>query len=177
MELLQLKASDWVAIFSGVIALLALITTLWQAHLTREHNFLSSRPVIDIDAEAIPERRIAIIMRNCGPGPAIVRESSVTFRKTKYSLNSIREFESFVNALIKAGLPTSDITLGVLSDKAVIAPGSEHALLMVDALEKRAQIASKFRELTHDCQIAVSYESLYSKAYTAVFDNPVVNCA
>lgn len=177
MALQNISSSDWIALSSGVIALVALVTTLWQAHLMRTHNFLSSRPVLNIDSLSRSEGGIGILIRNCGPGPAFVSAVTATFRKTQYSLTNRREFETFVSALVNSGLPCEKFTASVASNETVIAPGETFDLLLVEQKEGRDVISQNFAKLMHEVRIDVRYKSLYSHTYNATYDSPIVNCA
>ncbi|MEU4428663.1 hypothetical protein AB0F81_49310 [Actinoplanes sp. NPDC024001] len=53
-----------------VIALAALGLTVHQARLTRAHNRLSVRPVLDFEETFQPEQRAGLRLRNVGLGPA-----------------------------------------------------------------------------------------------------------
>lgn len=172
----SLSSSDWIAIFSGVIALIALITTLWQARLTRIHNFLSSRPVLDIDSHARADKTIGLRLRNCGPGPAFISTVTATFRKTKYALTNSREFEAFVTALVQSGIPCGNFTISVPNAETAIAPGQTFELLTAEEKDNREIISAKYRERMHEVSLEVLYKSLYSQEYRASYDSPVVNC-
>ena len=177
MSIFELNSSDWIALASGFIALVALVTTLWQAQLMRKHNFLSSRPVLDIDSLSRAEATIGVVIRNCGPGPAFISTATATFRKTQYSLKNPREFEAFATALVGAGLPCNKFSAGMPNSESVIAPGHTFELLIIDEKENRESISYKFSQLMHEVKIEVSYKSLYSHAYRATYDSPIVNCA
>jgi hypothetical protein len=169
-------ASDWIAISSGLIALIALITTLWQARLTREHNYLSSRPVLDIDSISRPDKDIGVVIRNCGPGPAFVSSVTATFRKTQYSLMNAREFEAFLMALIASGVHFEDAVVSVPSGEGVIASGQDHQLFIINQKEHRQETCTKYRERMHEVRLEILYKSLYLLEYRAIYDSPVVNC-
>lgn len=62
---------DVPAIASGVIALLALATTLYQLHLFRKHNRLSVRPHLSTHTEEVNDI-YKITIRNDGLGPATI---------------------------------------------------------------------------------------------------------
>jgi hypothetical protein len=61
-----------IAISSVIIALLALVTTIWQGLITRKHNCLSVKPIGDILANNF-EDKIEVILENKGTGPLILK--------------------------------------------------------------------------------------------------------
>ena len=171
----SLSSSDWIALSSGFVALIALVTTLWQARLTRTHNFLSCRPVLDIDSLSRADATIGLVIRNCGPGPAFISTATATFRKTTYSLTNAREFNAFATALVHAGLPVNQFSVSVAGAESVIAPGHTYELLLVTEKDDRRSISLKFGELMHEVRIEVTYKSLYSQSYKALYDFPIVS--
>ena len=176
MNQLDLSSGDWIAVSSGFIALIALVTTLWQAHLMRTHNFLSSRPVLDIDSLSRPDVTIGLIIRNCGPGPAFISAATATFRKTTYSLTSARDFKEFIAALVHAGLPCNKFSVSVANTESVIAPGHTFELLLIVEKDNRDHIGQAFSALMHEVRIEVAYNSLYARKYKALYDSPIVSC-
>ena len=123
MESEGLKASVWIAIFAGVIALLALCTTIWQLVLTRRHNHLSARPILDIDIHGRDSGLIGIHLKNCGPGPALLHSLSATYRKVQYNLFKQTDFRSFIGHLLREGVVHQRSSFVVTAEGTVIAPG------------------------------------------------------
>lgn len=175
MMLSELKASDWIAIFAGFIALLALVTTLWQSILTRRHNHLSARPVLDIDLHGRAAQIIGIHVKNCGPGPALLTSATATYRKIRYNLFKRTEFQSFLQRIAEDCLSHKRSSIVVLSEGSVIAPGQELELLHFTDTGNRDELARDFERAMHDIQVEIGYKCLYEKAYTATHDNPVLD--
>lgn len=67
----------FLGIAGTVIALGVAITTIWQGFLTRKHYKLTVRPMLRIDWGFVLEKKIKIVLKNTGVGPAII--SSVNF--------------------------------------------------------------------------------------------------
>ena len=61
-----------ISVCSIIIALAALITTIWQGLITRKHNRLSVKPIGDILANNF-EDKIDVILENKGTGPLIIK--------------------------------------------------------------------------------------------------------
>ena len=68
------------AIFTVVIALVALIVAVWQAHAMRIHNRLSVKPHLVFDRISdTGSLEAKIVLSNNGVGPAIIKDFSVQF--------------------------------------------------------------------------------------------------
>ena len=75
------KHDSWertIGVCSVVIAVCALVATLWQEASSREHNRLSVRPILDIVIGLASDSSPAgVSLENRGVGPAIIRTSNV----------------------------------------------------------------------------------------------------
>ena len=65
---------------SAIIAVCALVLTIYQARLARRHNRLSVRPLLSSFVEQVsgPDARITFSLVNNGLGPALVDSFEVT---------------------------------------------------------------------------------------------------
>lgn len=73
--------SDYIAIASAAIALLALFSTGWQAWIARHHNRLSVKPLLSWSsnlAQTPNGFEVTVMLSNNGLGPAIVTERYFT---------------------------------------------------------------------------------------------------
>ncbi|MFZ2307548.1 MAG: hypothetical protein WAW73_07275 [Rhodoferax sp.] len=73
--------SDYIAIASAAIALLALFSTGWQAWIARHHNRLSVKPLLSWSsnlAQTPNGFEVTVLLSNNGLGPAIVTERYFT---------------------------------------------------------------------------------------------------
>ncbi|MCK9426465.1 MAG: hypothetical protein M0Q21_10540 [Ignavibacteriaceae bacterium] len=61
-----------IAMSSVIIALAALVATIWQGLITQKHNRLSVKPIGDILANNF-EDKIEVILENKGTGPLIMK--------------------------------------------------------------------------------------------------------
>ena len=173
----KLSTSEWIAVIGGIIALLAFFTTVWQAHLTRTHNHLSSRPVLDIEIHCQPDETIGFLVANCGPGPAFVESAVATFRKVTYSLCVEEEFAKLNVALGKAGLKAKQINMAIPSANSVIPSGMKYPLFVIRDSENRDQIRGQFDSLSKEISLTIAYKSLYEHTYKTGHDVPVATCA
>lgn len=97
---IEMSNSDYIAISAGIVALLALFATIYQAYLTRLHNRLSVKPHLSITQLFFKEKPASIAIKNHGPGSAIIKTISLVFENKEYSFcddSSINEFLKLVN--------------------------------------------------------------------------------
>lgn len=78
-----MTSTDYIAIASVVIALLALITTIAQLRATKKHNILSVRPLIRFHIEN--EMTLSYSFENHGLGPGIVKEFTIIIDKQPFT--------------------------------------------------------------------------------------------
>lgn len=62
-----------IALCSIIIALAALLATLWQARATCTHNKLSVKPILNTEEDGHPDRPIKLTLHNKGVGPALIK--------------------------------------------------------------------------------------------------------
>ena len=137
-----------VSAVAAVIALAALGLTIQQTRLTREHNKLSVRPVLDLGETFRPGQRL---------GPAQIISGTVW-------LDGVERSEPF-------GKPVIDALRDVLSERqsrpsastftagTVLAKDYDAFLLSVDLYDP--DIDGEFVELLGRLRIRISYASLY----------------
>ena len=73
------------AIAATVIALIALGVSLWQGHLSKQHNRLSVTPHLRIDWYIEDGAPLRICLRNAGIGPATLREIAIRADGTTFT--------------------------------------------------------------------------------------------
>jgi hypothetical protein len=75
-------ASAVAAIASSVVAAVAIVVSIWALRIQRHHNVLSLRPLPMIEVEDY-EDRLAVTLKNDGPGPLTLKRIRVTADKTE----------------------------------------------------------------------------------------------
>jgi uncharacterized membrane protein len=92
VDILNLKADVWIAIAAVIIAMCALITTIWQGKITKQHNILSVKPILSIVREFdTNNEKVGVYIINNGIGPAILTESTISnlITNSSYSLSDV----------------------------------------------------------------------------------------
>jgi len=165
-----LDASDFTAIAAAVIAACALVATIWQAFLTRAHNRLSVRPhlVRSIDRHVDGTgTEMTLRIKNCGIGPAIVRERGFCIDGKPFEPPEAESDE--VSAIFKFALgskyPWQLRRQGLPGIGTAIPPGGEHVIASVHFNQYSRAMADAAVESAGDIYFFLKYESLYGERY------------
>ncbi|MBW8367817.1 MAG: hypothetical protein K0M70_08170 [Arenimonas sp.] len=172
-----LTSSDIIAMSSAVIALCALGISIWQGYVTRQHNVLSARPIIELLACLGDPEKDGIILKNAGPGPAIVRGITLTSDRVRFNLFSEHEFKKLLSAWTEGLSPTPTFGTLHVDDNTIIASGESVQFLAVNPYTPMAQLFLRLEEKFGGMEIDVEYECLYGKKHTSKYKRGVSNAA
>ena len=126
-----------------VVAVCALVVTVWQGVVTRKHNRLSVTPVLTLYRREIDG---VITVENNGIGPALIISQEVYFRGEPL------EEESFQKAI------PHFIDSGHLLPGAAIAPGDEVMLF-----KSAAYVDGSHMEVLQELRFRITYKSIYNQ--------------
>lgn len=144
-----------VAVF---IALLALGLTIWQAHMTRQHNYKSVKPLLSFERYRDPmDPGFGIYLINCGLGPAIIIETKFFVDGKEINKDKINPWFHVLN-LLKINVP--NIQTGFYENDSVISPGARSTLLTIDK-DTDPTIENQFKLAIPRIGIEIYYESIY----------------
>ena len=96
----DLTNSDVIAISSGVVALCALGTSIWQGYISRHHNLLSVRPHLEIVVSLSRDEGLRFRLVNGGLGPALLDSVSFIHREQWVSVETTDDYLRLVNLMI-----------------------------------------------------------------------------
>ena len=122
-------ALDWAAI---IIAIFALISTIWQLRTQRKHNKLSVKPLLTLRHEWQDSIR-SIYLTNCGLGPAIIFNISLTKGNENLPIETTEEIVEFADRYLDSGFYTSG---EVIENNRVIEKGEEINILTISFHEQ-----------------------------------------
>ena len=134
---------DPVAISSLVIALCAMVATVWQAAIARRHNRLSVRPVLTLYRREIEG---LIYVRNNGSGPAIITSYELYSNGKRLPLDSLDGIFSTVTDV-------PELTPGV-----AIAVGES-----VELVKAVTFLEASHTQPMEDLRFRIVYESIYGE--------------
>ncbi len=145
----------FIAIF---IASLALGVTFWQLWVQRKHNRMSVKPYLVFNRiESVVAHEMAIVLKNAGLGPAIIKDVAVYLNKEPYNMSSTDPWKGL---LIQAGLNTG-VVAGMTLDKYAIS--AEETVKIV-----RAETYNSLKDMIeciHRIDIIIRYESCYGESF------------
>ena len=165
--------ADWTAEAALAIAALAIIAALWaernrQRHdrHQQEHDKLSVRPILEI-CSIIEPRVLSITLKNCGLGPALVKEVVLSVGDKPIESNS----DAWVEALLRLA-PDTHWRIDACSEGGAISPGATRLVLEWETEEEGAESSIGVDEnaqaavLIHLSllRLDVTYESMYGDA-------------
>ena len=163
---MQLEPSDWIAISGGIIALLALGLTLWEAHLIRHHNRLSVRPVLtfslNIDHTSEIHDFVGVRLNNKGLGPAFIRR--ILFYSDDKQIGEIGLHTS-VPLLTQVGLVGPQFRIYQFHSFDVLQPDKSLLLLFLRRDHATPDNIKRLDEVIATMTAAVLYESAYGEAF------------
>jgi len=130
IERFHVGTSDIIATCAALGTLAAFIATFWQAYMTRVHNRKSVRPLLQWveDRTANPgSATITYILRNHGPGPAILRDQYFTRAGTRFVPSSSNQHpvEELAQLVIGTKFNYDLLRFGLPGSTSVIPVGGE----------------------------------------------------
>jgi hypothetical protein len=163
---------DSIALASAIVALCALVTSIWQGLVTRRHARLSARPIIE--AEAHSHKNPGIMISNIGLGPAKIIKLAVVLGGDHFNLLTDGGHQNLTEALVSEDQDRQSVHHYVPRIGTTLGAGEKVLLLSIPAAAEKptlsAEIAGKFRAMA----LHVEYESIYEEriAVTHVFSDP-----
>lgn len=148
---------DIPAIASGFIALLALITTLYQSHLSRAHNRLSVMPHLAIHTEE-DEDIYKISIRNDGLGPATIEAFEIYKNSVLVEGSGEKLIMSAFSALDKCHV----ISFEAINTPFVLPSNQEIELVK---LRFNIELESIDNYLEDNLRLKIIYKSFYGESF------------
>lgn len=167
-----LNSSDWIALSSAVVALSALVATIWQGLVTRRHSRLSVRPHIDISTLASHVAASSITLKNGGLGPALLDRIELHGEGNTYVLRGREDFEPVLLPL-SASIGVDEFAYNWPDKHTVISPGESWLLLSVYSSGQNVQLAEVFLEHFGRFELVVHYRCLYGDRHVSTLPRQV----
>lgn len=164
--------SDVIAFFAFIVSGVAASFTYKQAKQSREHNVLSTRPVLNFVHKSHEGATKALILSNKGLGPARILSFEIKYKDKVQNLDT-QGFMSILTSIGKAPPKFSgkEFTLQpeyyVSVDDTI--PIFEVLEDNMDKLAKESKHALK--QLKAKVRIEIKYECLYGNEYTLTWPN------
>jgi len=158
---------DAVAYCATIVAIAALSTSIWQAHLSAKHNRLSVRPLLRASTDFGAAFEVpGLFLKNQGVGPAIISSAHLYLDG---NLQGEMQDEHWDELLIKSGLANSIFLANYsLENGSAMEAGKTHQLFVIPKGWPRDR-ESGFKDLVHRrLGVAICYCSLYEECWRLV---------
>ncbi|HGM6414481.1 TPA: hypothetical protein ACKP8A_004435 [Stenotrophomonas maltophilia] len=168
---LGLSSTDWIALSSAFIALIALVYSVYQGRLQRRHQILSAKPILEFH---VSNGDTLLLIRNEGFGPA----SIVSFRAAKEG----QVIDMTTGAGIKqfVALATSGINEDFRYERTRFDSGTVFGVgKEVSVVTSRDHLSDasrmKITENLSRLKLSISYKCIYGETYSteATFEQVV----
>lgn len=163
----------------AVIAIIAVIATIWQAIITRKHNRLSVRPWLMTEAnEQMHAQSGALIISlglvNNGTGPAVIKDFILLYKGAEVSRNNRTTFEAALQILDDSKILKELGTRARATDyfwaapKGIIAEKEKNNIISVQIPTKpetKLQATKiEVQKILSAFDIVIRYQSIYEEA-------------
>lgn len=157
--------SDYIAAAAALIALLALITSIWQRKLTIKHNKLSAKPSIEISRHNPENGIISLQFANNGPGAAAINLVCLVIGGTRYKVESINDLNLVYNLLPSDAHPFS-CNHTIAKNSCLPSGGTIKFIeIKLKSNENAEQINQKLIKAIDAISIEVGYSCLYGDSF------------
>jgi hypothetical protein len=155
---------DVIALSSLVIALCAMIITVWQGFLTRKHNILSVMPQLELVRVGSPGNLIHINLVNHGTGPAFIQNIYLFAGGEKLNIKTPEDFKHLCEKL-DICLKTYNHTFTFCDGGTALGPDKDFILMSFPKAEDDYESSKTLVEKIFKITIEIEYTCTYKKSY------------
>ncbi|WWW33869.1 hypothetical protein V8017_11655 [Stenotrophomonas rhizophila] len=160
----SLSSTDIIAIATGIIALLALITSLYFGWLQRRSYHLSAKPILDFE---LGTRDTLISVFNDGIGPAIVHSFVCRTKGETIDLLTDAGMARCCDLLTEGTGAGNGLLLYSISKNSVIGVGTKCLVIKVPTLPDPA-CRSRIRQNYATFELEIHYSCIYGNSYSTL---------
>ncbi|MBU2514552.1 hypothetical protein KJ966_24770 [bacterium] len=172
----QPKKQNWdkvLAISTTVIALVAVVVSIWQGIETRKHNRLSVKPILDLVYvnKYEPEKTYpGIYLENYGVGPAIIKEVIVKLDgKPYYKSGNVFYFDFIGGYLRKDLIGDTKVLATSIGINMTLPKGEKLSLVTFMTKDQTPGVEKELVRLLNGLAIYITYQSVYGETFKLVF--------
>ncbi len=153
---------QWLVSFASMlVALVALVFSVWQGIETRRHNRLSVKPYLTIDTQYFSlHGHIGLRLQNNGLGPLIIKKAFIE-RNPSRQLASLFTPE-FIELM--PSIQLEQFAINVLSENYSLLPTGEFWIFY--ATDVTQESSDAIRQAMSGIRIEVHFESIYGEKYS-----------
>lgn len=148
-----------VEICAVIIALCALILSIWESRLNRKHQKLMVTPHIEIHRTVNSlDQFFKVIIKNEGLGPAFITSILFVYKNQEIDLIDLRKFSSDL---------TNDSTLNFfeLDGETILKEGKEIYYLDINFKKSKKLSEEELKTFSKSIEITINYKSAYKESY------------
>lgn len=157
-----MSASDWIAIFAGIVAIASVIVSIQQSHLTRKHNRLSLKPLLSIYRAEFDNHPLEITLVNKGLGPAILKSFSVWVDDVEISKGTINPIYAALN---QVGISISGVGGHLFSKDEVLPPSEKISIFMIPLPENKNSTYDERVKAFRRIKFKIKFQSIYDESF------------
>jgi hypothetical protein len=162
MKKIKWSGDKLLGISALVISLATLISLVYQARITREHEVKSSFPKLELWTSR-NGKNFKLILVNTGLGPAILEDISVLYDDRLYQLDHVNFYRKFMDTVENSAVHDR-FSYSNISPGRVIPAGEEMNLL--DATRGIKTITDPFDSLfSSKARLIIKYSSVYEQMW------------
>jgi len=164
-----LSNSDWIAISSATIAILAFFATAWQAWLARIHNQLSVTPhITSTTSSTLTDQgmEITLTLRNVGVGPALVEDRYFEVGGNRFDPIGQDLVVALCQLVFGNAFKYHIRQNSMFGGRAVLPSGAEIVIVRLFFVGANADSKLAILGATSRADFIVRYKSLYGKKFT-----------
>ena len=159
----QLTPDTITAISSMIIALIALVVSIWQGIETRNHNRRTLTPKLSITRDLRNEAEdIGIFIESVGLGPVIIKKVVITIDDKQYNVSSQ---EAWKNVLCQLDINESWTQWYAISEDTLFPVGKCDFLLAADRDGLSSSNESRLKRATEKIEVTIDYDSVYGDKF------------
>ncbi|MDN8643451.1 hypothetical protein Q0S19_03050 [Stenotrophomonas indicatrix] len=152
-----LSSSDWIAISSAAIALIAFGYSVYQGYLQRRHNELSSKPMLELQ---ISNSSTILSIRNEGFGPGILTHFNATIHGATVDLLTEEGMAKFFEAATAEIEESYVYQMQHLLPYTVFGPGKEMDILSIST-DLSDESTEKLLASLEELPLSITYKCIY----------------
>ncbi|WP_329755016.1 hypothetical protein [Stenotrophomonas maltophilia] len=152
-----LSSSDWIAISSAAIALIAFGYSVYQGYLQRRHNELSSKPMLELQ---ISNSSTILSIRNEGFGPGILTDFTAFIQGEAVDLLTEQGMAKFLKSATAEIEEEYVYQMQHLLPNTVFGPGTDTDILSISTNlsdESTEKLLTNLEELP----LSITYKCIY----------------
>jgi hypothetical protein len=151
-----------IAVGTVVIAVAALVVSIWENAAARKHNRLSVRPLLRVDCLGERQGPLSVTLVNSGVGPAIVENFTAELNGESLPSSELHPVDC---ALKRLGVAPEEYVYFTPWPGEAISAGEKLTLLTFPKTAEDRVAAERLKSLLPKICLCISYKSIYDEKF------------